>query len=282
MLNARAPSSNGTGMPERRAILVLGQKKAGTTSLYAVIAATGLPLIDVPKESGILANPKMLEHVLRKVPPKAVLLDATTTYFDRGTFPLRLAEALAEFDRVTALFICRRERDRLPSHYRHACNFDGWSGPLEDFVQSGSYLHHARIGPAIAALHGLGVTDVHVLPFDILNAPESVTREIERIVGARPDLSEVEAENSFGAMLVVSRPMRWFLRTHFFQIVLKSLLPEGFRQRLKYIFGREARNVEIEGLEAAPIAGVIDRIDAENAALIERYGPDAATDTIPP
>ena len=39
-------------MPERRAILILGQKKAGTTALHSAIAATSLPILDLTKAEG--------------------------------------------------------------------------------------------------------------------------------------------------------------------------------------------------------------------------------------
>ncbi|MGK7659763.1 MULTISPECIES: hypothetical protein [unclassified Marinovum] len=259
-------------MSERRAILVLGQKKAGTTSLHAVIAATDLPLLDLPKESGIMASPGLLRRALKKGSAEAVLLDATTTYFDAGSYPPEFSESLALFDRVTALYICRPETERLVSHFRHACNHDGWVGPVAEFVASSDYLHHAMLVPAVEAMRALGVDDIHVLPFDLLNTPGPLVETIARIVGRRPDLSQVVEENSFGSLMVMPGPVQGFLGTSLFQLLLRPLFPASLRQLIKRLIGTQARAVSMEGLDSAAVQELVARIDAENEALIARVG----------
>lgn len=261
-------------MAERRAILILGQKKAGTTSLYSAIATTGLPLVDIPKESGVMDSPAMLGRVIERAPEGAVLLDATTTYFASGRFSDAFIANLGEFARITAIFICRAEETRLYSHFRHSSNYDGWKGSLDAFVASREYLNHARLGPPIEALRQVDIAEIHVLPFALLQDEQGLADAIETIVGVRPDLSQVAVENRFGSMLVMPGRVQGFLNSPLFQTVLRPLMPSGLRAMLKNAIGRSAREVDAESADDASIQEITTQIDGENAILLHRFALD--------
>ena len=263
-------------MAERRAILILGQKKAGTTSLYSVIEATGLPFIDIPKESGVMNSRALLQKTLAEK-PDAILLDATTTYFEKGRFSDDFIANLGAFGQVSVLYICRPESERMASHYRHSLNHDGWSGDATTFAGSGEYLNHARLSVPIAALQELGVSDITIVPFSLLGDPDRLQPVIGRIVGREPDMDKVSAQNRFGSLLVMPRPVQKFIGSSFFQLRLRKLIPNGLRERIKAALGSSAQQVDTSGLADPACTAAAEGVDAENAQLLDRFGPDSQT-----
>jgi hypothetical protein len=271
-LRGLKPSLRIKPVTKHHAILILGQKKAGTTSLYAAIAATGLPVIDIPKESGVMNAPALLRRTLRQAEPEAILLDATTTYFESGAFSPEFIQSLVQFDSVTVLFICREETDRLASHFRHSLNHDGWRGPASKFVGSGDYLHHARLSPVVSAVKELGIDDIHVLPFSLLKDPEGLVQVVGMIVGKKPDMENVAAENTFGSLQVMPRPVQKFLATPFFQLVLRPLIPSKLRTSMKQVIGSKNVDVEMTELDQPQIQAIAEGIMTENTKLLKTYG----------
>ena len=264
-------------MAERRAILILGQKKAGTTSLHSVIEATGLPFIDIPKESGVMNSIPLLEKTLAEAPADAIFLDATTTYFERGRFSKDFAANLARFDHVAVLYICRSEEQRMPSHYRHSLNHDGWGGDAQTFARSEEYLNHARLSQPVAALRDMGIADIRVLPFDLLGEPDRLQSTVAGILGRKPDMKSLAAKNQFGSLLVMPRSIQRFIGSSFFQLRLRKLIPTWLRERLKNMIGANAREVDTSGFEDPVCIAAARRIDAENAPLLQKLGPDSVT-----
>lgn len=253
----------------QRLILIPGQKKSGTTSLYEALLAACPDPIDVPKESGILAlQPERLRGRLAQDTSATTLIDATTTYFRNGTFPTYVLRNIAAFDQVQVLLMWRPEAQRLPSHYRHARNFDGWTSDFQSFLNSSDYLDHANLTAMHDGLLGAGVTDIRIVPFAHLAdaaALQALTHDLFSTAVPAPALAA--AANSFGSRSVIPRPIEALVARPEFQVILRPLVPQGLRQWLKRRLSRAPGPVEMPGLDTPAVRETIARLDAVNSAL---------------
>ncbi|MCT4556807.1 MAG: hypothetical protein N4A61_01995 [Pelagimonas sp.] len=253
---------------KHRLILIPGQKKSGTTSLHSALAQVCGSVMDVPKESGILAlKPSVLEARLARETTPTLLLDATTTYFRQGAFPKHMAENVARFDQVTVLLMVRPEQARLSSHYRHAINFDGWSGSSSAFLESHDYLDHADLGAMVQGLRDMGLNDIRMIEFGMLKDPDALRSLAGDLLGEPVGPIALETANSFGSREVIPGPIEALVAKPVFQVILRPLMPQGLRRWVKGLLGRKPAQVATDDLSQPEVQALVARIDASNARL---------------
>ena len=252
-----------------RLILIPGQKKAGTTSLYEALAAACPDAFEVPKESGILAfQPERLRRRLARNTSAATLIDATTTYFRDGNFSDYVLRNITAFDQVHVLLMWRPEAQRLPSHYRHACNFDGWTRDFQSFLTSSDYHDHANLTAMHGALRGAGVTDIRIVPFAHLTDAAALQALTHDLFGTTFRASTLAAAaNSFGSRSVIPRPIEALVARPEFQVILRPLLPQRLRHCVKWLLSRAPGPVEMLDLDTPVVRETIAQLDAVNSAL---------------
>jgi len=255
-----------------KAILILGQKKAGTTALYEAIASALPDRVDVPKESGILNSATALFATYQAAGKfrGKTLLDATTTYFEGGAFSGQFEQNLRHFDDVTVVITYRDEAARLRSHYRHSVNFDGWHGDAAAFVKDRSYLDHAELGPLLAAVEQLGVAAIHAIPSAHLETAEAVSPLVAELTGR--ELEVMAEANRFGARPVIPQGVQRVVAHPLVQVALRPLVPNGLRQRIKTSLGRPAEDVAETCFQDPAIGEAAMRIDAANEVALSAGG----------
>lgn len=263
----------------RRLVWIPGQKKSGTTTLHTALASACPDMVDIPKESGVLAlGPAAFKALFAKEGDEFTLIDATTTYFKDGAFPENLRQNIAYFEEVQVLLMHRPEGVRLSSHYRHALNFDGVSDPLDQFLTSGAYLDHADLTAMYEALKALGVLRVRMVDFAELTEPAELRTLVEETLGyAVPEGLEAGSENAFGSREVIPGPLEALVSRPEFQIILRPLLPSGLRAWVKKLVSKSPVKVAAPDLDAAHVRTKILEIDAQNAALKHKIESDIQT-----
>lgn len=250
-----------------RLILIPGQKKSGTTTLYEALAASFPNTVDVPKESSILTlSPRRLARRLSQEKGPATLIDATTTYFRNGAFPETMLRNMSAFDQVQVLLMLRPEAERLPSHYRHACNFDGWTGDFERFLVSPDYLDHADLTGMHGALRDAGIDDIRIVPFAHLDDAQNLRALIHDLFGISGVVRKAAA-NEFGSRKVISGSIEAMIARPEFQVLLRPLLPASLRQWSKRMLFRDPDWIPIPDLETERVRDMLARIERTNAAL---------------
>lgn len=262
-------------------ILIPGQKKAGTTTLYNHLADHLPHRASVPKESSVLDSAPWLFALygLARRFKGRVLLDATTTYFKGGEFSPAFRRNLTRFNRVSAVIIHRREVDRMTSHFRHSAAFDGWTGTPAAFLESAEYIDNAYINPKVMALRELGVTDIHIVPFEVLNDPARLRMLMATVLGQEigPLLGGKLVENRFGKRALVPRPVEQLVATPLFQAAIRPLIPSTLRGWIKTLLARSPEAAS--ATRAAPdirlteaMAARLEGIEAENRTLGAKDG----------
>lgn len=257
-------------MNNTRAILVMGQKKGGTTSLYSAIQSSGLPIWDIPKESGILNSSATTFGFAARKGVGRVLLDGTTTYFSERSFSEAFRSNVAAFDHVTVLLTVRPEEVRMVSHYQHSLNFDGWRGSLTEFASSAEYLAHAELSQLIDALAALGISDIRWISFEDLSDPTRQQTAVQSLTGVDALSSAGSAQNQFGSRPVLPGWVQAIVAAPIFQVILRPLVPTALRQRIKRMMGRGAVPVSADPAEIQSVADIARRIDRENAQALTR------------
>ena len=267
------------GRPQ--SILILGQKKAGTTTLYNLIASSIPNKLPVPKESSVFELSPRLFRLILRLPffRRKTVLDATTGYYRDGKFSRRFVTNLTHMENRRVILIVRDERDRVISHFRHSRALDGVEAEMSEFLASSEYLDHACLDGKLSALAEIGVTAVDILPFDALNDPVRVSEMLREILGddaqSLPD--EVREDNKFGSRSSLPRGVDRVVASPVFQTILRPLIPSGIRKAVVNLIGKPVSSKELpspgswEEMSGADQAKV-RTINAENRQALETHG----------
>lgn len=247
--------------------LIIGAMKAGTTTLHQDLSLH--PNIFMPdhKEPQTLAKYSDLERISADytslfgyAKPDQLLGEASTDYTKLPDFSGVASRAREVCGRqLKCIYLTRDPVERAISHYKHDFGLGYVTEPIEVAVRKYSrYVNYSLFDMQLAPWRdAFGSDSILTISFERYVAERNVTaRRVVNFLGLDADaLPLLDAERVYnasdGKLAVRQGPLRDFVRSRYYQRVVKRALPRWARDKLKLNFASIAPAPNLDQIDEA-------------------------------
>jgi hypothetical protein len=268
--------------------LIIGSAKAGTTTLFADLAAHEQIYFPVVKEPCDLLHDKVLtdaglaqyRRLFRSARADQILGEASTPYTARPMYEGVAERALRVLGRdLKLIYVVRDPLDRVISEQRYMARLGKMPPDINVALRDvPRIVERSRYAFQIEPwLQRFGRESLKLLVFEQYVANrEATVRALFEFLGARPpaDYRLPDAKNSTDDVIVPRGILRRIVRTEAYRRTVRSIVPAFVRDRAKRVLGRRL-DVSFEArLTPQNERQLLDRLRPEVEALHQIAGWD--------
>jgi hypothetical protein len=256
--------------------LIIGAKKAGTTTLFRWLAAldeVGVPPVKEPNffTSAWDRGPAWYQQLFAGVAPGQVAGEASTSYTDPAVADLAAERIRVHRPDVRLVFLARHPVDRLRSDYRHEMLRGRERRPLAEAVIAGPYVarscYRAVLEPYVSRFEREQLAVIR--SEDLFDDSPAAWERVLGFLGLTPRPRPTETHNVSADRAQYTRAMRWLWERGMSRSPSRAPAPLRRLGRRVLLRDDERTRHRVRTASGAPLAAPVIaelRADAERLA----------------